>query len=201
VTRVALPLAGGAPVDLLAPMAVFGPDSNDSVDLFCDELSASLRRLETPRRTLLAVMGTTQELLHNVLSHASARHASAVALLHVRKRPRVLQVGIADDGVGIAGAVLHQERHRWLEWFHDTSVTEAVLQQALTGRPSAPEAGNGGGMARIIRRLLSESASTVMLRSGAALILLRSTTPDRCERHTLTYGAGTQVRLEIRLGA
>lgn len=186
-------------VEAIAPAAVFGSESNDSVFVFCDELSAALKRLALTRSVRQAVMGTTQELLQNVLSHASASHAAAMALLLPRKRPKVLQIGVADDGLGIPGSVLRQERYRWLGWFHDASVTEVVLSQALSGRPSTAESANGGGMARIIKRLLRETTSTVMLRSSAALITLRSNAPDRFERRALTYGAGTQIRVELRL--
>ena len=54
-------------------------------------------------------------------------------------------------------------------------------------------------MARVIKRLLRQTDTTVMLRSAAALITLRSTAPDCFERQALTYGAGTQIRLELRL--
>jgi hypothetical protein len=191
--------AKGSAVETLATAAIFASESNESVNMFCDDLSAALRQLALPRATSRAVMGTTQELLHNVLSHANATHAAATALLLSRRRPKILQIGIADDGVGIAAAVLRDGRHDRLQWFHDVGVTEVVLHQALSGRPATSESGKGGGLARIVRRLLSETASTIIVRSGAALLAMRSTAPDQGERRALTYGAGTQVRVELRL--
>lgn len=196
---VSCPTRNASAVESIVPAAIFADETNDSILSFCDELSSCLARLGISRAHKRAVMGTTQELLHNVLSHASASHAAATALLLPRKRPKVLQIGIADDGQGIPGTVVRHERHRWLEWFHDAGITEVVLNRALSGRERA-DSGSGGGMARIIRRVLGETQSTVMLRSGAALITLRSNAPDRFERRALTYGAGTQIRLELRLG-
>lgn len=193
------PCEKGFAAESLAPAAIFGPDANDSVDDFCDGLSTAIRRLGVVRRTAAAVMGTTHELLHNVLSHAHAQHAAATALLLPRKRPQVLQIGVADDGIGITGSVLRHERHQWLSWFHDASVTEVVLHQALSGREAAVDGGGGGGLANILQRLLRETPATVLLRSGAAYITLRSTAPDHFEKTALTYGAGTQFRLELRL--
>jgi hypothetical protein len=46
---------------------------------------------------------------------------------------------------------------------------------------------------------LEETTSEVTLRSGSALIRLASDDPDRYQVHRLTYGAGTQVRIELRL--
>lgn len=185
-------------IESLAPAAIFDGDANETVDVFCGELSGALKRLELTTAARKAVMGTTQELLHNVLSHAGASHAAAIGILLPRKRPKLIQIGVADDGMGIRDAVLRNGRHEWLQWFHDASVTEAVLNGALSGRAETPDGGRGGGMARMIRRLLSENRSTVMLRSGAALITLRSSAPEQFVREALTYGPGTQVRVELR---
>lgn len=189
----------GVPCESVASAALFGPDANKSVDRFCDDLSERIKRLAVGRGPARAITGTTYELLHNVLSHASARHAAATAVLFSRKRPRVLQVGVADDGISIAGSVLSHPRHQWLQSFHDASVTATVLHQTLSGRTTTADSGTGGGMARIIRRLLREATATVMVRSGAALITLRATAPDRFEKTALTYGSGTQIRVELRL--
>ena len=191
--------ARGVSCECVASAALFGPEANESVDKFCDDLSDTIKRLAVGRGPARAVTGTTYELLHNVLSHANAGHAAAAAILFSRKRPPVLQVGVADDGIGIAGAVLSHPRHEWLQSFHDASVTETVLNQTLSGRTTTLDSGTGGGVARIIKRLLRETTATVMFRSGAAMVTLRSTAPDRFEKTALTYGSGTQVRLELRL--
>lgn len=183
-----------------ARAALFTASWDASVDDFCDDLSATLVRLAVPRRARCAVMGTTHEMLHNVFSHAGARYGGATALLFPGRRPKVLQIGIADDGLGIAATVLRHPRHEWLGWFSDARVTGAVLRDSLTGRgaESGEEAG-GGGLARIVKRLLSETTCKIIVRSGAALIVLRSGDADRFVPHRLTYGTGTQLRLELQL--
>src|SRR5690349_6647272 len=132
-------------VESLAPIATFSSESNETIDLFCETLSEGLKQVGLSRKQAAMVMGTMQELLHNVLSHANAAHGVAASLLFPKKRPKVVQIGIADDGAGIPETVLRQGRHEWLQWFHDASVTEVVLSQALSSRDKTTESGNGGG--------------------------------------------------------
>ncbi|MBB4635974.1 hypothetical protein [Longimicrobium terrae] len=184
-----------------AQAAAFSGSANESVDNFCDGLSDTLKAHAAPRRATLAMMGTAIELLHNVLSHAGSSHAAAAAFVLPRRRPAVLQVGIADDGIGIPAAVLRHPRHAWLTWFSDAGVTRAVIREQLSGRKTTEGEtdSGGGGMARVIKKLLEETSSEVTLRSGSALIRLSSTDPESYKVHRLTYGAGTQVRIELRL--
>jgi hypothetical protein len=181
--------------------AAFSGTANESVDDFYDGLSETLRAHDVPRPAVLGIMGTAMELLHNVLSHAGASHAAAAAFVLPRRRPPVLQLGIADDGIGIPSTVLRHPRHEWLNWFSDAGVMRAVIREQLSGREDTDHSleTGGGGMARMIRRLLEETTSEVTLRSGSALIRLSSNDPDQYEIHRLTYGAGTQVRVELRL--
>ncbi len=187
--------AGRATIKPLARAAIFAPGTNNTVDDFCDDLATALRQVGQARAAVRVVMSVVQEMLHNVLSHSGAGHAAAIALLFPSRRPALVQVGVADDGVGITGHVLTQPRHRWLGCFSDASVTETVLHEALSGRASE----SGGGMSYLVRRLLSETQSTVMIRSGAALLVLRSAAPGRYERTALTFGGGTQIRVEFRV--
>jgi hypothetical protein len=185
----------------VARAAVFNAAANESIDEFCDDLSETLVNLRVARDTSRAVTGTTFEMVHNVLSHAGAAHGVAAALLFPRRRPAVLQVGIADDGPGIAEAVLRHPRLRWLGWFSDAGVTASVLRGNLSGRGA--EAGaeeGGGGLARAVKRMLRETESEVIVRSGAALVTLGSDDPERFSMRRLTYGTGTQIRIQFRLG-
>lgn len=191
---------GHITVRSIARAAFFSRVQNESVDDFCDDLSAALEDLRVPRKTLVAIAGTTFEMLHNVLSHADAPHGAATALIFPRRRPKVLQVGIADNGLGIPGSVLRHPRHAWLAWFSDAEVTSAVLRGNLSGRGA--ESGldeGGGGLARAVRRLLSETSARLVLRTARALVILQSGQPDRFMLHRLTYGTGTQIRLQIAL--
>jgi hypothetical protein len=191
---------GGGAAHCGARGALFSTSPNESVDDFCDDLSATLKRLAVPRSVRCAIMGTAQEVLHNVLSHAEASHGAAAALIFPRRRPKVLQIGIADDGVGIAGTILRHPRHAWLGWFSDAQVTEAVLRdhRSVRGADTGEEQG-GGGLARLVKRLLAETPSSVILRSGSAFVTLRSQDPDHFHLRRLTYGTGTQFRLELPL--
>jgi hypothetical protein len=163
-------------------------------------VSEALDEFAVPRTVRRAIMGTTHEVLHNVLSHAGATHGAATALLFPRRRPKILQIGIADDGLGIAGTVLRDPHHEELAWFSDARVTGAVIRDNLSGRGAVSgEREGGGGLARVVKRLLLETASKVFLRSGAALVVLRSEDPEHFLFHRLTYGTGTQIRLELRL--
>lgn len=181
----------------VARAAIFSALANESVDDFCDDLSATLEELRVPRVTARAVTGTTFEMVHNVLSHAAAPHGAAIALLFPRRRPKILQVGIADNGLGIPEALLRHPRHEWLGWFSDAEVTTRVLSGNLSGR-GAEE--GGGGLARAVKRMLTETPSRLLLRSGAALITLESSSPERFIRRRLTYGTGTQIRMEFQIG-
>lgn len=190
---------GQVNVQSLAPIAIFGPARHPSIDTFTDALSARSRECGLANRAAAAVVGVTNEFLHNVLSHGDVRHAAAAALLFTRRRPRVLQIGLADDGVGIPASMQAQPRHAWMADFFDTLTARAVLRGALSGRPEdVPGAFTGGGMTRIVRRLLSDLKATVTLRSGAALLQLHGNTDDSRDTR-LTLGHGTQTRIEIPL--
>lgn len=192
---IACECTGRITIESLARAAIFGPGTNDSVDTFSDDLASALHRPGLPRATTRAFMAVVHEVLHNVLSHSSADHAAAVALLFPSRHPAVAQVGVADDGIGISGHILAQPRHQWLGCFSDASVTETVLHEALSGRDSD----TGGGMSFLVRRLLSDAESTVMVRSGSALLVLRNTAPGQYKKTALTFGGGTQFRIELRL--
>lgn len=183
-------------VQTLGRGAVFGHAlGGGALDEFLDDLEVGLSRagITGPQTHLL--IATVLEVLQNVCSHADAQYAAVTALLFPRRRPRVVQIGVADGGIGVAGHVLAQERHGWLAAFSDASVTEVVLHRALSGRDAAV---GGGGMSGIIRQFLRTCDATMTLRTGTALLSLSSRDPDRYRKTLLTYGVGTQTRLEFR---
>jgi len=191
-----------ARISSAAEACVFGGGSNAPIDSFCDSLSATLQQIGVAKRVRKAVMGITLEAFQNVLSHSEAAHAAATALVLRKRRPPAIQIGLADDGRTIATSVVGQSRHAWLGQFHDSNITELVLHSALTRRSSHERSAHGntetGGFGLIIKRLLLETRSSVLVRSGAALIKFDSSTPGEYERFSLDYGVGTQVRIEIR---
>jgi hypothetical protein len=187
----------------LARPCVFGANSSAPIESFCDSVSATLGQMGVEKRVRQAVMGTTLEAFQNVLSHSEAIHAAAAAIILHKRRPPVIQIGISDDGLTIASSVVGQTRHAWLGQFHDTSITETVLHSALTRRGSHERTNEqcteSGGFGLMVKRLLLEARSIVIVRSGAALIKFDSKTPGEYKRFSLDYGVGTQVRIEIRV--
>lgn len=182
-------------IETLVPLAVSATGTMDGIGSFCNSLNDSLVALGAPKRTRQAVVGTVTDLIQNVKAHSQAQYAAATALLLSRKRPKIIQIGIADDGLGIPNTILSQPLHQWLSWFPDASLTEVVLDQGLSSRESQ----SGGGSAHLIRRLVSEVRSRVIIRTGGALISFDSEAPSKFMKRNVSLGLGTQVRLEIGL--
>jgi hypothetical protein len=211
--------SGRLTLQSIARAALFSPTDTGMLPDFLDDLSSFVKEADLGHSAALLVMAAAQDTIQNVLSHSSATAGATAATLLPQKRPMRLQLGIADDGVGIASSILSQQTHSWLAGFTDSSVTETVLHRKLTGRsrhakhfgesvtpdPMLSEAAetpgvSGGGMARLIRRLLDHDGVTIMIRSGTALLTMRSGLPDDYQRRDLTFGAGTQLLLEINIG-
>lgn len=183
-------------LDVLATATVFGGSLGaDPARAFMRNLNLAVSRIDvTPTRSrrLLAV---TMELLQNVLTHAGAEHACAIALFRPRKRPPEIELGIADGGRGIPAGVLAQRRHASLWHLSDASVTGSALTQALSGR--ATEAG-GGCLTDLVRALVSECEATITVRSGAGLVKVApGNTALGLERFAYGWGTQTLVRLRI----
>ena len=182
-------------VETLVPLAVSATGTTNGIGIFCNSLNDSLVALGATKKCRQAVVGTVIDLIQNVKSHSQAQYAAATALLLSRKRPKIIQIGIADDGLGIPNTVLSQPLHQWLAWFPDASLTEVVLDQGLSSRESQ----SGGGSAHLIRRLVSEVRSRVIIRTAGALISFDSEAPSKFTKRNLSPGLGTQVRLEVSL--
>ena len=209
----------------LAPSALFSSSDTQMLEPFLEGLSRFLRTTSLNRDSLTLVMATAHECIQNVLSHSSAQFGAAVALLSGRKGAASIELGIADDGVGIASSIASHGEHSRLSRFTDSSVTETVLNQKLSRRPRAdqpasqagerldgnpaaraegpternPGSGSGGGMGRLIRRLIEHPGVAVRIRTGTAFVSLHSGLPDRNKKTDLTFGAGTQFILEMKL--
>jgi hypothetical protein len=134
------------------------------------------------------------ELIQNVQAHSDCTYAGIGTVLLKRRRPPVLQVGIADDGVGIAVNLLSQPRHAWLGQFCDATIAETTLAHEMSGR----EVGNGGSLGALMRKFLGETCSQVILRTGTAHLSMSSEAPDAYRTRSLTYGVGTQLLIEIK---
>lgn len=190
----------GAPrrLRVLGPASLFGTGADSGAHgRFVGQLYQALRMVQMEMDRVNRVVSTTVDLLQNVLAHSGAQHACAVALVHPRRRPPEVEVGIADGGRGIVSGVLSQERHSWLLSFTDGTVTSAALTHGLSGRA---EDDGGGALAGLIRGLIRECGATVVVRSGAAL--LRLNPPDgRCAPCNLSCGWGTQTLIRVRTRA
>lgn len=180
---------------VLTPAVRFGAGlGKAAARSFVASVEAALPALMTDRARATLVTDAVSEVVLNVLTHAEAEDATAVMLLHHRRRPQVIEIGFADSGMGIARSILQQPRHAWLEPLSDRGATAAVFGAALSGRDA--DAG-GGGMTRIMRRLATECNATVTIRSGTAKVVLRDAGKDSLTIMSHTYGWGTQTRIVI----
>ena len=194
-TWIPCPCSQPGRLEVMGTAAVFGgSEGRDSVDDFLWHLDDELDRIRLERYRADLVAGAATELVQNVLSHAGGAGAAITAVLHRRRRPRVLEIGVADGGIGIAGHLLSQDRYDGLMPYTDAFVAEAVFGRALSGRTI--EAG-GGGLSRIVRRLRDECEARVLVRSGAALLSFSGPSTTRCDAHRLTCGWGTQTLISI----
>lgn len=135
------PCAPHKGVETLVPLGISVEGGADGIRRFCVLLDERLAILGATKNCRKAVFGTVMDLIQNVKSHSQAECSAATALLLPTKRPKVIQIGIADDGLGIPNTVLSQPLHHWLSWFPDASLAEVVLDQGLSRRESQ----TGGG--------------------------------------------------------
>ncbi|HYW07859.1 MAG TPA: hypothetical protein VE913_12945 [Longimicrobium sp.] len=185
--------------EAMAPAAVFGGTiGRGNVGQVFRDLDDALDHAGVEDRQACLLSAVATDLVQNVVAHSGGAPAAAVAVLRTRCRPRVIEFGIADGGVGIATHLLSQERYGWLLPFTDATVTATVFAQALSGR--AADAG-GGGLSRLIRRLRDDCGATVVIRSGAGLISLAGPSSSRCTSNRLSCGWGTQTLVTFRLRA
>jgi hypothetical protein len=147
------------------------------------------------------VMSLAHDMLANVVEHAAASRMSAVAVLLARRRPPLIQIGVADDGRGIPSAMLDRGDYRGFGLLHDASVVHAVLARGLTRRVGgAGEDGDDGrgGLSAMIAALMPLLAA-VRVRSGAALV--SATARSGWRRSALDHGHGSQMVVEVPLTA
>lgn len=182
-------------VEALVPAAFFaGALGKGGVRALLLAMDAALARIGLAPERAALVSDALSELVVNVLRHAEAAHATVVVLLHCRRRPRVVEIGVADSGMGITANLLQQPRHAWLKLLSDRGATAAVFGGALSGRDA--DAG-GGGMTRIMHRLVNEGGAVVTVRSGAAKLTLAAPSAGGLTMVGHTYGWGTQTRIAV----
>lgn len=185
---------GARPLAAAAAFASIGDRSD--LERFIGQIEAVLPTLGGRYDEIEMVFALLNEALQNVRSHARAKRAAVTALLQTHRRPPRLEFGLADNGPGVSANVLAQERYAWLAAFTDASVTETVLDRQFTGRD---DGAGGGGFGTLLKETLEQTSATVVLRTGAAHLNFSSAEPTRYRRTSLTYGFGTQLKIELRL--
>jgi len=178
---------------LLGPVYCFGGARGVSVGKAIDEAESALELAgwaRVPELNDLIV-----EIAQNIGTHADASHAALCVLIDQRRRPPRLQVGVADDGVGIPTAMLSDPRYTWLQSYSPARANETVIVRQLSGRG----ADRGGGvLGELYGTLIAEAGATVTLRSGEGWVRIGGN--DRTpRRQSLTYGLGTQLLVELPL--
>jgi len=194
-----LPVSGSAsrsgdPMTLLCPLVAFlGSHGRLRAGELLGALESALEAHGWPAIDLISDL--VMELAQNVLAHANARIAAICAVLHRRRRPPVLQIGLADGGIGIAASMMEHPRHAWLGLTSEASAVESVYVARMSRR--GLEEG-GGVLSCILEDLLARYNSRVTVRSGGGHLAVSSAAPHRIVRTSASIGYGTQYLIEIR---
>jgi anti-sigma regulatory factor (Ser/Thr protein kinase) len=151
------------------------------------ELSAALAArngADDGRRLSLRIC--LDELSENVVFHAGDRRRARRA---ARRRPRRVEIGIADLGVGIRHSLRHNPAYAAIE--DDLAATITTLQPQVSATPR-----RNGGLGLAVARVLVETNQGILhIRSGHA-----SVTAGAVERRASTtlHVPGTLVGLRVR---
>jgi hypothetical protein len=182
----------------ITPALLFrSPASGPTVTPFLVAVETVMLRHSAAPSAIDLTTSLLMELLQNIGTHAADAWASVVAVVHSRRRPAVLEIGLADSGDGLPRSVLSGPRLRWLVPLCDASVLEAFVANGVTSRPA--DAGGGALRDVVLRFLDVVPAGVVLIRSGSALIRLDRALARSFRPTQLSYGFGTQIRLEIPL--
>jgi len=189
-------------VQCVTPSVWLADSSKSAIRDFCGGISAGLQRLIVSERVRKAIMAFATELVLNSLQHAHATRVKSTALLYTRRRPKVVEIGLADNGVGITESLVTTPTFARLSHLHDSSVVEFMLDQAASARSIANTNGvSRGGLGEAIKGLASVVDASVTVRSGRALVSLGSDGRADYRHEAFDYGLGTQVLASIRLGS
>jgi len=173
------------------------PASGTAVTPFLMAVEAVMLRHSAGTHAIDLTASLLMELIQNVGTHAPGAWASLVGVLYCRRRPPVIEIGLADSGDGLPKTVLSGPRLRSLVPLCDVSLLEVFMANGVTSRP----ADVGGGALRdvVLGFLDVVPTGVVLIRSGSALIRLDRALARSFRPTQLTYGLGTQIRIEIPL--
>lgn len=183
-------------MEVMAPVGIFGGTcGRGNLKEFFGELDDALDQTGMGEDRACLLGATAMDLVQNVLAHAGTAHAAVFAGIYPRRRPAMIEVGIADAGIGIAAHLLSEERYAWLIPYTDATIIQSVFGRALSGRS---EDAGGGGLSHLVRRLRDEGSACFRVRSGAGLVTLTGPSTTTSSANRLAWGWGTQTLVTVR---
>lgn len=187
-------------VDVVLPIVRFSNDINGRIALAesLDTLQAALATRGLNDERLSRIMAVVNELTLNAIQHPLISDRVLVVLIDRRRRPPLLEIGLADDGPGIGATLVREARHAWVDLVSDRGATSATFGGNLSSRPLDE---GGGGMTRAVQDLVRETQATVTVRSGGGRMILSpgKTGALRSRSTGFTHGWGTQIRVDVPL--
>ncbi len=108
-----------------------------------------------------ALAGATTEIINNVWEHAGS---AAPAILVYQLRDGVIDLGIADIGIGVLNSLKSNSAYRGL-----TTSMEALKKAMMVGVSRFPEEDRGLGFDTVLRAV-ADNWGAVRLRSGQAIL-------------------------------
>ncbi|MEO6197267.1 MAG: hypothetical protein ABIP58_04075 [Dehalococcoidia bacterium] len=179
---------------LLASAASFQLDDSGQQSDFIEVCGEGIAKSGAEPSVREIAEALLREALQNARTHSEATMAAGAGLSFRRRRPRLVQVGIADDGIGVARSVLARGAHTDLREFADATIALAVVNGTLSGRNAGH---GGGGFSLVLREALESFSARVTIRTGSALLRMEGADPTRWRIRHLTRGFGTQIRFEF----
>lgn len=184
-------------MEVMAPAGIFGGSlGRGNLKIFFSGLDDALDRTGMGEDRASLIGAAAIDLVQNVLAHAGAAHAAVVAAIYPRRRPPMIEIGIADGGIGMATHLLSEERYDWLIPYTDATIIRAVFSRALSGRS---EDAGGGGFSLLVNRLRDEGDAYIRVRSGAGMVTLTGPGSRMATANRLVGGWGTQTLITVRV--
>jgi anti-sigma regulatory factor (Ser/Thr protein kinase) len=155
-----------------------------------DQILRILRqRLRYRQDDACDVTTAVSELCQNIFDH-NAQTCGLVAMQVAGRGGRHLEVGVADDGAGLAATLRRNPQHLPL-----TSDLEAIHLAVQRGTSASGEPTRGHGLSHVLA-LVARQAGTVQIRSGTAAVRYER---NRRWTGTVPWIAGVHVALTVPL--
>ncbi|MHB1096396.1 MAG: hypothetical protein ACYC3F_09490 [Gemmatimonadaceae bacterium] len=185
-------------VRVLSKQSVFSPCDGEPRG-FLNGLSAWLNEQNVRASAKSAVISCVMEILLNIRTHSGADVAAAVVLELLHRRPHRLQIGFADNGIGIVNSMLENPHFAGLEALHPATAADSLLMGTRTRRDDGrtDEFRARGGLGQVVRCLVEGTRATAAVRSGSALLTFSCDPGFSRLKYYLDYGLGTVWKLEV----